>query len=159
MPSSADILVLGTHAGRPFLRYRSNASSRLPMSFSFTSARATCGRPGDLQLASAKTVSALSGTPSLFSARDHFVDAVLPDGLELGDSVQQRLILRVEKIAEDVDFGVLVFGGEFRAGDEFHLDRRARRRRARAALDRVVVRQRDARAGRVFARARPVPPA
>ena len=129
------------------------------MSFSFTSARATCGRPGDLQLASAKTVSAWSGTPSWFSAAHHFADAVLPDGLELGDSLEQHLVLRVEKIAEDVDFRVLVFRREFRAGNEFHLHRRARRRRARAALDRVVVGQRDARQAGILRAATPVPPA
>ena len=72
--------------------------------------------PGDLQLASAKTDSASSGMPSSFRARDHFADAVLADGLKFGDFGQQRLILRVEKIAENVDFRVLVFGGEFRAG-------------------------------------------
>src|ERR1035441_3750016 len=49
------------HAGRFFLRKRSNASSGVLQSPAFTSARATCGRPGDLQLASAKTDSASSG--------------------------------------------------------------------------------------------------
>ena len=75
--------------------------------------------------------------------RHHLVDALLPDGLEPGDFGQQRLILRVQEITEDVDFRVLVFGGEFRADDELDARRRARRRHPRAALDRIVVRQRQ----------------
>ena len=65
--SAAEILNLGTQAGLPFLRKRSNASSRLPQSFSCTRARATCGRPGESQFASLKTASTLSGILSWFS--------------------------------------------------------------------------------------------
>ena len=53
--------------------------------------------------------------------------------------------LRVHEITEQMKFGVVVFGGEFRAGNEFDARRRARRRHARATLDRIVVRQRQRR--------------
>ena len=78
-------------------------------------------------------------------ARHHFADAVLPDGLEPGDFHQQLFVLRVHEITEEVKFGVVVLGGEFRAGDEFNARRAASRRHARAALDRVVVGQRQRR--------------
>ena len=53
--------------------------------------------------------------------------------------------MRVEKIAENVDFRVVMLRREFRAGNELDQYRGARRRRARAALHCVVVGQRDAR--------------
>ena len=75
--------------------------------------------------------------------RGHFADALLPDGLEPGDFGQKRLILRIQKITKDVNFRVVVFRREFSADDEFDSRRRARRRHPRAALDRVVIRQRQ----------------
>ena len=141
MASSADILALGTHAGRFFFRKRSKASSRLPTSPALTSARATCGRPGDLQLASAKTDSTLQRHVQAVEPRDHFVNAILPDGLKLGDVRQQLLVLRVQAIAEQMNFRVVVLGGEFGAGDEINACRPARRGHARTTLDRIMVRQ------------------
>ena len=110
-------------------------------------------------MASAKTDSTSSGHVQGIEARDHFADAILADGLELGDFLQQLSILRVHEIAENMDFDVIVFGGEFRAGDEFDARRLAGRRHARAALDRVMIRQRQRRKAEPLARARPVPPA
>ena len=81
----------------------------------------------------------------LVDARNHFVDAALADGLELRDFRQQLFVFRVHEIAEQVQFRVVVLGGEFRAGNEFHSRRVAGRRRARTAFNRVVVGQRDAR--------------
>ena len=53
--------------------------------------------------------------------------------------------MRVEKIAEEMNLGVVVLGGEFRAGDELDARRAAGRRHARATLDRIVIRQRHGR--------------
>ncbi len=78
-------------------------------------------------------------------ARNHLPNAVLADGLELGNFHQQRFILHVEKIAEEMNLGVFMLGGEFRAGDELNARRVASRRHARATLDRIVVRQRHRR--------------
>ena len=44
-----------------------------------------------------------------------------------------------------MNFRVLVFGGEFRTGNEIHLHRRTRRRRAVATFNRIMVSERDAR--------------
>jgi hypothetical protein len=65
--------------------------------------------------------------------------------LKLGDFFQQHRVVRIEKIAQDVNLGALVFGGQLRAGNELHLHRRAGRRRAGAAFDRVMVGERNAR--------------
>ena len=75
----------------------------------------------------------------------HFADAVLADGLEPGDFREQLLILRVQKITEQMHLGVVVLGGEFRAGDGLDAHRAAGRRHGRAAFDRIVVRQRQRR--------------
>ena len=60
-------------------------------------------------------------------------------------SDEQFFVLRVHEIAEQMKFGVVVLGGEFRAGNEFNARRLASRRHARAAFDRIVVRQRQRR--------------
>ena len=71
------------------------------------------------------------------------MDAVLADGLEPGDAGEQRGVLGVHEIGEDMDLGVLVLRGEFGAGNEFQLRRRTGRRRPVAALHRVMIGQGD----------------
>ena len=84
-------------------------------------------------------------------AHHHFTNAVLADGLELGDFRQKRFILRVQEIAKKMNLGVVVLGGEFRAGDEFDARRPASRRHARTTLDRIMVRQRHRREAQTLA--------
>ena len=146
MPSSADIFALGTHAGRPFFRNRSNASSRFATNPAFTSARATCGRPGDLQFASAKTVSAVSGTPSLLSSRHHFRESGFAGRFGIPrDFRQQFVIVRVEEITGADAVPCHQSQRELRAGNEFNSRRIASDGHARAAFDRIVIRQRHRR--------------
>ena len=55
------------------------------------------------------------------------MDAALPHGLKFSDVRQQLRFLRVQAIAEQMNFGVVVLGGKFGAGDEINPRRLARR--------------------------------
>ena len=70
-----------------------------------------CGRPGDRQLASRKTVSARNGTLRSIEPGRHFAHAILPDGLEFFEFRQQSGMVNVEKIAQQMHFPVQLFGG------------------------------------------------
>ena len=72
-------------------------------------------------------------------ARDHVADAFLPDFLKLRDLGQQLGILRINEVSQNVQFVVAVFCRQFRADDKLNARRRARRRHARATLDRIVI--------------------
>ena len=74
-------------------------------------------------------------------SRDHFVNAILPDGLKLGDVRQELFVLRVHEIAEEMNFRVVVLGGEFGPGNKNNARRLARGRHARTTFDRIMVRQ------------------
>src|SRR5690348_4490644 len=69
------------------------------------------------------------------------MNAILPDGLKLGDFRQQRPVLRVQAITEQMDFSVVVLGGQFGAGNEINARSLARCDHAWAALHRVMVGQ------------------
>jgi hypothetical protein len=82
---------LGTHAGRFFLRKRSNASSER-FAKSGLHQRARDVRPaGRFAIGQRKNGFGLRAACSIVDARHHFADAVLADGLELGDFHQQLL--------------------------------------------------------------------
>ncbi len=59
---------------------------------------------------------------------DHFPDARLADGLELLDLRQQLRLTGVQKIAQQMHFVAVQFGGQFGAGDELDAQGLAGRR-------------------------------
>src|SRR5450756_268201 len=80
----------------------------------------------------------------LVQRRAHLMDAVLAVRLEAGEFFEQHLIMGIQKIAQNIDLGVRMLGGQLGSGDEFHLHGGGRRTGARTALNGVMVGQGDA---------------
>ena len=81
--------------------------------------------------------------PQRVEARDHFVDALLPDLLKLGEFTEQHRIVGINEQAKQVHFVAAVLGCEFGARNEFDVTRKAGLSGFAATFHGIVIGQSD----------------
>src|SRR4051794_27255347 len=87
---------------------------------------------------------------NLIKPLDHLANPVLPDSLKAGHFGEESAIVQIKKISQYMELVPFLLRGQLGARDEFNSRSRAGAVGPLAALDRVMIRQREAGQAKAF---------